>query len=101
MNREKVLQLLGLAKRANKIVSGETSVLESIRNGRAVLVFLASDTLKNTTKRFVDKTGFYHVKLVQSFSTDEINKAIGTNNRKVIGITDRNFAHMIWGQIDR
>ncbi|HOO43697.1 MAG TPA: ribosomal L7Ae/L30e/S12e/Gadd45 family protein [Bacillota bacterium] len=101
MNKDKVLQYLGLAKRANKIVSGETSVLEYIKKKDVYLVFLASDAMSNTTKRITDKTHFYNVSLNQSFNTDELNKAIGTSNRKVVGITDKNFTNMILSQLDR
>jgi len=41
------------------------------------------------------------VRLNRDFNTQELNKAIGTNNRKVIGITDVNFTNMILSQLDR
>lgn len=97
----RVLEYLGLCKRANKIVSGEAQVLEYIRTNKVKLVFLASDAMINTTKRITDKTSFYHVPLNHDFTTEELNKAIGTNNRKVIGITDPNFTKMIFSQLDK
>lgn len=101
MNRDKILQNLGLCKRANKIVSGEEQVLETIKTNKAKIVFLASDAGKNTTKRITDKTTFYNVLLNSSFSTEELNKAIGSQNRKVISINDKNFAKMIISQLDK
>ena len=101
MNKTKVIQSLGLCKRANKLVSGETGVLDRIRKQTVYLVFLASDAKKNTTKRIRDKSSFYKVKLIDSFTTEELNRAIGTNNRKVIGITDRNFTKMIELQLEQ
>jgi len=100
MNREKVIQYLGLCKKAHKTVSGEEAVVENIRKNRVYLVFLASDTKENTTKKVSDKSKFYNVKLIKDFNTEELNRAIGTNNRKVIGIKDKNFAKMILSQLD-
>lgn len=45
-NRQKVLNLLGLAQRANKLVTGEQLVLKQVRAKKAYLVFIASDGAK-------------------------------------------------------
>ncbi len=97
----KVLQNLGLCKRANKLVSGEEQVLNSIRNNKAHIVFLAKDAAKNTTKSITDKSNFYGVFLNTEYTSDEINQAIGTKNRKVIAITDKNFSKMIMNQLEK
>jgi ribosomal protein L7Ae-like RNA K-turn-binding protein len=100
MNRNKVLGTLGLARRARKMVLGETAVWEALRNSQAKWVLLASDTGKNTTKRIVDKTHFYHVTLTQTFSTEELSRAIGLENTKVIALTDSAFAELLSHAID-
>ncbi len=94
MNKENVLQNLGLCKKANKLVSGEELVLAKIKTKKASLVFLASDAGKNTTKRITDKSKFYGVLVINEFNTTELNTAIGTENRKVIAITNKNFSRM-------
>ena len=101
MTNHKVLQNLGLCKRANKLVSGEEQVLDSIRNKKAYIVFLANDTAKNTTKSITDKSDFYGVNLNKDYSSEELNKAIGTNNRKVVAVTDKNFARIILNQLKK
>jgi ribosomal protein L7Ae-like RNA K-turn-binding protein len=40
----------------------------------------------------LDKSKFYGVDVVQSFSSDELSNAIGKSNRKVIAIKDKGFA---------
>ncbi len=92
---DKILNVLGLVKRARKLVSGEEFVLQKIKSQKAYIVFLANDAGINTTKRITDKSNYYKVKLITLFNTDELNKAIGTKNRKAIAITDINFANMI------
>ncbi len=92
MNKEQILNFLGLCQKAKKIVSGESFSLEQIKAKQAKLVFLASDAGVNTTKRIKDKSLFYEVEVIDSFSTEELSKAIGKNNRKVVTVIDKKFA---------
>ena len=48
----RVMNLLGLCKKAGKTGSGEFQCEEAIRSGRARLVLLAADASENTRKRF-------------------------------------------------
>lgn len=95
-----VMNILGLCKRANRLVSGEEIVLERIKTNKVYIVFLASDAGKNTTKRITDKTNYYKIRLVNQFSTEELNKAIGTQNRKVVGVSDKKFTNLITNKLD-
>jgi len=101
MNKTNVLQGLGLCKRANKLVSGEELVLAKIKTKKASLVFLASDAGVNTTKRITDKSLFYGVLVINDFNTVELNTAIGTENRKVLAITNKSFSKMILEQLEK
>ncbi|MGD9963732.1 MAG: YlxQ-related RNA-binding protein [Candidatus Izemoplasmatales bacterium] len=95
MNKEKTLSFLGLCQKAKKLVSGEAFSLEKIKNKEAQLVFLASDAGVNTTKRIKDKSLFYEIEVIEDFTTEELSKAIGKNNRKVIAILDKGFARQM------
>lgn len=44
------LNLLGLANRARKLVHGEGTIVEGIRNKQVKLVLIAEDATDNTTK---------------------------------------------------
>lgn len=92
---QKLLNLLGLAMRANKVVTGEDFCVEGIRNGQVKYLFLANDAGINTTKKITDKANFYNVPVNMVFNTNELSTSIGKNNRKVIGITDIGFAKKI------
>ncbi len=92
MNKEQMVNLLGICQKAKKLVSGEMFSLEKIKNKEAKLVFLASDAGPNTSKRVRDKSAFYAVEIIDSLDTDELSMAIGKNNRKVIAIIDKGFA---------
>lgn len=101
MNKANVLQDLGLCRKANKLVSGEELVLSKIKTKKASLVFLASDAGVNTTKRITDKSSFYGVMVINDFNTIELNTAIGTENRKVIAITNKSFSRMLIEQLEK
>ena len=90
-NTKKVLNLLGLAKRAGKVITGEELVVKAIQNGKASLVFVAHDGSENLIKKITDKSSYYEVSVLQTFSVNELSVAIGAN-RKVLAIADDGFA---------
>ena len=91
MNKEeRILNLLGLAQRAGKIISGEELVIAAIKNQQASLVFLANDAATNLTKKVNDKGLSYNVEVVTVFSTLELSAAIG-KPRKVLAVADAGF----------
>ncbi|MDD3122112.1 MAG: ribosomal L7Ae/L30e/S12e/Gadd45 family protein [Candidatus Izemoplasmatales bacterium] len=95
MNKERILSTLGLAYVASGLVSGEEFTLKEIKRGRAYLVFLASDAGPNTTKRVSDKSLFYHSRIIHDFTSLELSKAIGKDNRKALAITNQKFAKLL------
>ena len=92
---QKVLQLLGLAFKAKKVISGEDFCVEGIRKNEIKYLFLANDAGVNTTKRITDKASYYNVVLDTRFTSSELSNAIGKKNRMVVGITDIGFAKKI------
>ncbi|MGT2757620.1 YlxQ-related RNA-binding protein [Streptococcus ovuberis] len=89
-NQQKCLNLLGLAQRAGKVISGEELVVKSIQTGQARLVLLANDAGPNLSKKINDKTSYYQVAISTGFSTLEMSTAIG-KPRKVLAVTDAGF----------
>ena len=51
MQKAKVLSYIGLATRARKSVSGEFSVENSVRKGKAKLVVVSEEASENTKKK--------------------------------------------------
>lgn len=87
---QKVLNLLGLATRARKTISGEELVVQSLRSLK--VVFLASDAGPNTTKKVTTKCNTQNIALINIFDRTEISRAIGKDNRVVCGVKDKGFA---------
>ncbi len=90
---DRILNLLGLIVKANKLVNGEERTLEAIRNNTAKVVFLASDAGKSTAKRISDKARYYDVPLIDKYDKNELSAATGSQNRVVLAITDKGFAN--------
>ena len=95
---DKVLNAIGLAYRAKKVVLGE-EVLNRIDKVR--LIFLASDISEKSRIRFEKKCHFYSIEHIDSYSGEQLSYALGKNNIKVIGITDEGFMKMITKNIEK
>ena len=87
----KALNLLGLAKRARKVVSGD-QLIPAIQNKSAKLVLVAGDASENPKKKICDKCSFYEREVIIVDSSAELNHAMGTANRMAVGIVDEGFA---------
>ena len=90
-NDQQVLSLLGLARRARQLVSGEAIVLKNIQTGKAKFVFLASDAGAASAKKFTDKCSFYHIPFCQQFTRRQLSQATG-QARTVFGVMQSGFA---------
>lgn len=91
---QKILNLLGLAKKAGKMVTGEDGVILGLQKKEVKIVFVAKDASDQTKDKFDKKCFFYKVDCVFDLSCEEISNAIGSD-RKVIGITDAGFTKAI------
>ena len=60
-SRQKVLNLIGLATKAGKSVSGEFSTEKSVKSGRAQLVIVSEEASENTKKMFTNMCTYYKV----------------------------------------
>ena len=88
---EKILSLLGLATRARQITLGEEFVIKMMKKSPQCLVFLAQDSGENIKKKINDKAKTYEATVFGNFTTEEISKAIGKKNRKIVLVTDKGF----------
>ena len=92
MTNPAVLQLLGLAARARKVISGEELVIKEIRSGKAKLILLASDASANTSKKIQDKCTYYHVEYYVFGDRYDLGHATGKEHRVALAISDSGFA---------
>lgn len=57
-NKQQSLQLLGLARRAGRLATGEATVLKKVRQHQAELVFVAADAAEATKKNLLINANF-------------------------------------------
>lgn len=90
----RILNMLGIANKAGKIITGEDSVINGLQKGKLKMVFVASDSSISTIDKFDKKCFFYHVDCIVMFDASELSKAIG-RSRKIVGITDEGICNAI------
>ena len=92
MINDKFHSLIGLARRAGKVVLGSSGVESTIRCRKAQLVILAEDTAPSTSKRLTDKCRSYNVPLIVLGTKQSLGAITGKDEAAAIAVTDNNFA---------
>lgn len=95
MSQTKHLNLLGLAYRARKIITGTDLVIDGVRRGEVKLVIISNDASDNVYKKVTDKCNTYETDVIVGLDRYDIGSAMGKDMRVVVGITDDGFAKRI------
>ena len=95
MNNDKVLSMLGLAAKAGKLVSGEFSVDKAIKDKKAKLVIVATDSSDNTKKDFKNACAYYRVPYMERGTKEQLGHYIGREFRATVAVTDEGFAKAV------
>ena len=92
--KKKFAGLLGIAKKAGRVIAGTNLVTDAVRSGSPSKcpygVFLASDVSENTRKRITNCCTYYEVPYhLIPLTIAEIGDAIGkSGSTSAVGITD-------------
>ncbi|MCD7717160.1 MAG: ribosomal L7Ae/L30e/S12e/Gadd45 family protein [Lachnospiraceae bacterium] len=95
MKRDSVLSLVGIAKKADRVVSGEFQTETAIKSDRASLVMISLEASGNTRKKFQNMSSFYKIRAYLYGSREELGAASGTGFRAVLAVTDDGLANAI------
>ncbi len=95
MKQDKALNMLGLAARARKLVSGEFSTEKAIKGGKAVIVVVAQDASDNTKKQFQDMCSYREVPYYEYGTKESLGHCIGKEFRSSIAVTDEELAKSV------
>lgn len=90
----KILNYLGIARRAGFLISGIDAVIASLEK-KAKLVVIATDASSATKDKLNRKCYFYKVNILEHFTTEELSTAVGYNNPKVLAVTDEGIVKQI------
>lgn len=95
MKMDRVLSLLGLAKKAGKVRDGSFAVEESVKKGKAILVVVAHDVSGSSGKKLKDMCRFYGVSLLFYATKESLGAALGKEYRAAAAVEDQGFADLI------
>ncbi len=98
-NRQKILNLIGLATKAGKAASGEFSTEKAVKSGKAYLVFVAEDASDNTRQMFANMCTYYRVPVCIFGRKDELGHAMGRESRASLAVMDEGFAKALVKQM--
>ena len=90
-NRQKILNLIGLATKAGKTASGEFMTEKSVKSGKARLVIVSEEASENTRKMCT----YYKVPIFFFAGKDELGHAMGKEMRASLAIVDDGFAKAV------
>ena len=96
----KVLSLLGLAKRAGKVVSGEFSTETAVKSSKAYLVVVSEEASENTKKKFSNMCTYYRVPIYFYGKKEVLGKCIGQEFRASLAVTDPGFSEALRKQME-
>jgi len=100
VNCEKVLNILGLANRAGKCISGEAGCEKAVKSGKAKIVIISQDVSNNTRKKFEDMCRVRNIPIVKIATGAELGRALGKAVRMVVAIGDEQFANMVKKELE-
>ena len=96
MPNDKILSMIGLAKRAGKVTSGAPLCEKDIKTKKSKLIIIATDTTQNGKKSIVDACRYYDIEYIEYSDKELLAKAIGIDGfRTVVSVNDKNFSDAI------
>lgn len=95
MDTNRIMNLLGLACRAGKIVCGEYAVAKYLKKKRVPLLFLAHDGSPSVQESYRRIAETKEIPVIDIFSKVELGQAVGKSQHVVVLLTDRGFARAI------
>ena len=99
-NKQKILNMIGLAQKAGKVASGEFSTEKAVKEGLACLVIVAEDASDNTKKKFRNMCEYYHVAMRVFSDKVSLGNACGKEFRASLAVTDQGLAKAVVKQMD-
>ena len=96
---DKALNMISMAMKAGKLVSGEFACEQAIKDGSGCLCIVATDASNNTKKSFSNSCDFYEVKYIEYGTKESLGHAIGKEYRASIVVCDENLSLSILDKI--
>ena len=99
-NNRKLLNLIGLATKAGKTVSGEFSTEKVVKTGKAWLVIVSAEASENTKKQFANMCAYYKVPIYFFGGKEELGHAMGKEFRASLAVLDEGLSKAMVKQLN-
>ncbi len=96
----KFYSLLGLCKRAGKLVSGGMLCENAVRSGKSRLIFLSCEASQGTLDKFTNLCRHYNAELITVGEKEVLGRSIGKESRTVVAVIDKVFQQMLMDLIE-
>lgn len=95
--KTKLKGMLGLAYKAHALTVGTELSVEKARNGRCLLMLMATDAAQNSRKKIENCCEYNHIPLCETELTkEELARCIGHKSEvSVVSLTNQNFVNTI------
>ena len=100
MKPDKVLSMLGIAKKAGALKAGTFQVEEAVKTGTAFLVIGAKDSSDRRKKDIENMCSYYETDFAFYSSKEELGKCIGKDYVALVAVTDEKLAKSIIDKVD-
>lgn len=94
-NQDRVLSMIGLAKKAGKVAAGGFLAEKAVRDGMAELLVVAEDAAQNIKKKFSNSSAYYEIDYMEYGTKETLGRFTGCENIAVVAVTDPGFAKAI------
>jgi ribosomal protein L7Ae-like RNA K-turn-binding protein len=91
----KVVSLLGLARRARKLVSGAEAVESAVKRGRARVILTATDASAGSVDQIRARALSAGTVCYRLLSKEELGAAVGGAPRSCVALTDPHFSEAL------
>ena len=98
--KNKVLALMGFAKKSGNLVSGVNTCSFNMAKGKVKLLILSEDISENGEKKTMKDVRKYGVDHIKYGTGEELSHATGAEGRSVFAVLDENFADAIRREIE-
>lgn len=97
----KVASLLGLARRARKVVSGAEAVDSAVKRHTARLILSAADASANSVAKLRSSAAQVGIRWMQAMGKEELGAALGGGPRACIAVMDPHFAGAVMSVLEK
>lgn len=91
-NEQRIVNLLSMAQKAGRIVSGAFAVEQAIKKKQAVLVLLAGDAADESKKNFTTLADKFAIPYAYCLDREALGGSLGKDFRAVAALLDAGFA---------